>query len=135
MERLVKSLQSSEEHKASLAEVLATVAFNSQRMDSLAPFSEEHEAMALAAFAVRNSDIVETRLHSKGERLSDQLMPEFNGEIAYRMLQILSAKRYLIENDFGDLWSLFVRGYHDHFCSNWKFHIPPQRSSPFGFNG
>lgn len=83
----------------------------------------QHEAMVLTAYAVRNSEIVETVLHSgEGQILTDKLMPQFTGEISGRLYGLITLKEQLFELDRQDVWAVFIVLYHRQFCRDWSFY-------------
>ncbi len=89
---------------------------------NLSPEYAQHEAMVLTAYAVRNSDIVETVLHSgSGQILTDELMPQFTGEISRRLFGILALKEHLFKIDRQDIWKIFITLYHARFYQDWRF--------------
>jgi len=109
-----------------LVVVLGTLALTAGNEES-APADDEQfsraEALAVTAYAVRNSDIVED-LHAEGSLLTDGLMPRFTGEIARRLFDLLAVKVLFAAHDKTELWRRFVGRYHAMFCRGWQFLEP-----------
>ncbi len=82
------------------------------------PF-EVLEAMTFAAYTARNSSVVETDLHTSGQRLTGQLMVEFNNELSRRAYGLLRAKAFLHRGLLWWVWRKFVQSYHYNFCREW----------------
>ena len=106
-----------------LVVVLGTLALTAES----APADDEQfrraEALAVTAYAVRNSDIVED-LHAEGTPLTDGLMPRFTGEIARRLFDLLAVKELFAAHDKTEMWRRFVVRYHAMFCRGWQFLEP-----------
>jgi len=109
-----------------LVVVLGTLALTAGNEES-APADDEQfsraEALAVTAYAVRNSDIVED-LHAEGSLLTDGLMPRFTGEIARRLYDLLAVKELFATHDKTELWRRFVGRYQAMFCRGWQFLEP-----------
>lgn len=86
------------------------------------PYTLDMEAFAFTAFCVRNTSIVENKLHAEEQPLTDELMPEFTGVIAANCFTLLKCKEALEKNEFRELWEKFVRYYAGDFCKGWEYH-------------
>jgi len=80
------------------------------------------EAQVFAAYTLRNSDVVETDLHSLGHRLTGELMVEFNNEASRLAYKLLKAKSFLYWRGLWWVWRRFVLSYHYIFCHDWTFY-------------
>ncbi len=109
-----------------LVVVLGTLALTAGNEEP-APADDEQfrraEALAVTAYAIRNSDIVED-LHAEGTPLTDGLMPRFTGEIARRLFDLLEVKALFAGHDKTELWRRFVVRYQAMFCRGWQFFEP-----------
>ena len=115
-----------------LVVVLGTLALTAGNEES-APADDEQfsraEALAVTAYAVRNSDIVED-LHAEGSLLTDGLMPRFTGEIARRLYDLLAVKELFATHHETEVWRRFVGRYHAMFCRGWQFSEPAPAETP-----